>query len=159
MPFFLPVMSIALSVQLKPSRILSRLSIGIYLSANIAVMLAVVAYAMPLWLKFVTPLVALVLSSLSLAGFLRGQQPVVIHIFDNGRIILRRFNIPRLAGQGIPVKLLDKSVLWPQLLSLHLQAEDESRHRLLILPDSTDAESLRALSVALHWIASHKQIS
>jgi toxin CptA len=56
-------------------------------------------------------------------------------------------------GADEVVSLMANSTLWPYLLLLRLQAEDQRVTVLPILPDSIDKEGFRALSVACHWIA------
>ncbi len=59
--------------------------------------------------------------------------------------------------EGVQVKLLPDSTLWPFLLLLNLKTSTGRVIRLVILMDSIDRESFRALSVACRWIATHRE--
>lgn len=50
-------------------------------------------------------------------------------------------------------RLMPDSTLWPHLLLLRLQVEDQGIKNLLVLPDCMDESSFRALAVACRWIA------
>lgn len=152
-------MSIALAVKLKPSRILQGLAISMCLLANLAVVLAFSAFAMPYWLKLAAAAVSLILSAVALMLFWRDQKSQQLHISNGGQINLHLPDALQTAGHDFLVKLDAQSTLWPHLLSLYLRAEDGRLHKLLILPDSLDDESFRALSAALHWISRRKQES
>ena len=150
-------MAIVLTVQLKPSRILLWLTIGLGLMANLSAMLACSAFDMPRWLNLLLPVVALSLSSLAFASFWCVRKPVQLHISNSGQMTLNLPGTSRFPARSVQVELGEKSTLWPSLLSLYLRAEDGGLHKLLVLPDSLDDDSFRALSVALRWINRHKK--
>lgn len=57
---------------------------------------------------------------------------------------------------GVEFQLAEGSVLWPNLLFLHLESERGHKETLRILPDSVSRDEFRALHIACRWIAARK---
>lgn len=57
---------------------------------------------------------------------------------------------------GVEFQLAEGSVLWPNLLFLHLESEQGQKETLRILPDSVSSDEFRALHIACRWIAARK---
>jgi len=131
-------MSIAVSVFVRPSRLLRLLQGGFCLS------LALMAAALPLWQG--APLAAAALAALWAAVY--PGKPAHIDISGVGRIRLTVYR-----KQGLDVRLLPGSTFWPQLMLLRLRPESGRTRWLLVLPDSVAAPQFRRLALALRAIA------
>lgn len=66
-------------------------------------------------------------------------------------------NWPHVKEKSEVVRLLSDSTIWPHLLLLRLQAENEKITVVPVLPDCVSRDSFRALSVACRWIAAHNK--
>jgi toxin CptA len=131
-------MSIAVSVLVRPSRLLRLLQGGFCLS------LALAACAVPpeqAWL-----LAAAALAALHTA--IRPVKPVHIDISGVGRIRLTVYQY-----SGAEMRLLAGSTFWPQLMLLRLQPAQGRSCWLLVLPDSVARQQFRRLALALRAIA------
>ncbi|HYD78440.1 MAG TPA: protein YgfX [Paucimonas sp.] len=62
---------------------------------------------------------------------------------------------PDSVHAGELVSLMDDSTLWPFLLLLRLRTENGRIKTVIVLPDSADRAEFRALSVACRWIVAH----
>lgn len=131
-------MSIAVSVFVRPSRLLRLLQGGFGLS------LALMAAAAPLWQAL--PLAAAALAALWAA--VHPGKPAHIDISGVGRIRLTVYR-----KQGLEVSLVPGSTFWPQLMLLRLQPGQGRPRWLLVLPDSVAAPQFRRLALALRAIA------
>jgi toxin CptA len=56
-------------------------------------------------------------------------------------------------AKATPVRLLEGSTIWPNLLVLRLESDGGRRIDLVILPDCLEARAMRRLAVACRWIA------
>lgn len=99
---------------------------------------------------------------------LRHQKTLHIDISGTGQLRLtslkndvigscQKKNWPHVKENGEVVRLLSDSTIWPHLLLLRLQAENEKITVLPVLPDCVSRDSFRALSVACRWIATHNK--
>lgn len=131
-------MSIAVSVFVRPSRLLRLLQGGFCLS------LALMAVAAPLWQGVLLAAAALA----ALGAAVCPGKPAHIDISGVGRIRLTVYR-----KQGLDVRLLPGSTFWPQLMLLRLQPEPGRTRWLLVLPDSVAAPQFRRLALALRAIA------
>ena len=84
-------------------------------------------------------------------------QPLKVRQIDISKAGALRLTVQqRLLDPGRAVRLLPGSLLWGRLLVLRLASIDDPAapvHTVLVLPDSTDRASLRALAVAMRAIA------
>lgn len=160
-------MSIAVSAVVEPSRrmlvLISVLAIGIlFIAAMVGA--GAVGDLLPAWrLGIAVGLVAI--SFIAIYRSIGCIKSLHIDISDNGQITVEEDNaLAASASQagaaqqgccGRVVRLLPNSTLWPCLLLLRLQEEDQTVRTVLIFPDCMGAGSFRALSVACRWIAAH----
>ncbi|MDY7538289.1 protein YgfX [Undibacterium sp. 5I1] len=157
-------MSISLSATIAPSRCLLLATACMCVLVTGIVVCSVWSFGWQLsWHLFFRLLlifVSLVLIAYRFMAFLNNRFSVKIDIAASGRIILRRFIKQSDAWQSYVVTMTDATTLWPHLLLLHLQSQDDQGRRIHIvpiLPDCVDARTWRKLSVALRWIAIHQQ--
>ena len=152
-------MSIAVSVVVRPSKMLLALrlclSAGV-LGIGVAIGMGLIgenALSLRLWMA----VACLSLAIYAAVCAVRDKKSRLIDISGNGQIRLADTVVgaqPSTTGSML-VELMADSTLWSNLLLLRLQTEDHQIINLLILPDRVDRDSLRALSVACRWIASH----
>lgn len=157
-------MSIAVSVTVKPSRLLFALTGAMCV---IAVSVAPIVYfAEPGQFSYLfravlsTTCVASATVAISLAFSRRKTWCIDISGIGNIRLMEYK-DAPQSFGQsdafGRRVWLAGQSTLWPWCLFLHLRDEQQKVTTLLILKDSLPAEAFRALTVACRWIAEHNE--
>jgi hypothetical protein len=159
-------MSIAVSVMVKPSRLLL-MTVG-------AMCLLVAAIGVIIASGHVGGLHAIARPSISICSFFlavfgfyhtaRNQLTLHIDISGTGQIRVargggstsscREQNWPHVTN-GEVVRMMKDSTIWPKLLLLRLQAEDGKITVVPVLPDCVSRDSFRALSVACRWIAAH----
>ena len=162
-------MSIAVSVLVKPSRILLGLTL-LMCAANVGIALALatgVIGGQPETLHMLAALACVGVAAWAARKILCNRYSVRIDISGLGQIhistpgaqaelvghsdkYLNKFDAP----QGV-LRLLPSSTLWSQLMVLRLASEQGQIVTLFILPDVMAQTSFRALSVACHWIAAH----
>ncbi|MFI4938735.1 MAG: protein YgfX [Burkholderiales bacterium] len=157
-------MSIAVSVVVKPSRLLFILVAGICLGAalvGVSVGLGVVG-ELPVWERTLYAGFCIFLALAGLVRTARRRKTFHVDISGTGQIRLRaegqslsfaRMQEPN--DDGLLVKLLADSTIWPRFLLLRLRAEDGRIHIVPILHDCLPEEPFRAISVACRWIAAH----
>jgi hypothetical protein len=160
-------MSIAVSVVVKPSRLLFALVAGICLgAAAIGALVGLGAVGeLPSWLRAICAVFCIFLALTEFIRAARRRKTFHVDISGTGQIRLRfgsvtaavhrNIALQESVGEGLLVKLLADSTIWPHFLLLRLCAEDESVHIVPILSDCLPKESFRAVSVACRWIAAH----
>ena len=156
-------MSIAVSADIKPSRLL------LILTAAMAVMVAAIgvllAFLWPGHLSFITR-ISSAIACIGAAGgvfwlILHNRKVVWLHVSGTGQIRLVEHHVAahsRSAKQvmrGGVAQLLAGSTIWPSVLVLRLRLEDGRIRTIPVLPDSVSQESFQALQVACRWVASH----
>jgi len=156
-------MSIAVSADIKPSRLL------LTLMAAVAIIVAfigvVLAFTLVGHLSTVFR-VMLAASCILAAGSafwvtLRNRTAVWLHISGTGQIRLVEHHVAARAKHSAQVmrgglaQLLAGSTVWPSLLLLRLRLENGRVRTIAILPDSVSKDTFRALQVACRWVASH----
>jgi toxin CptA len=152
-------MSIAVSVVVKPSRLLFALVAAIAAGAaliGVAIGLGAVG-SMPFWLRAVTQCLCLLLAFAGLMHAALHRKTYQLDISGVGQIRLRQ-DTPRHNATQEHAKLVTlqaDSTLWPQFLFLRLRTENAAIDTVVVLPDSLPPESFRALAVACRWIAAH----
>ena len=161
-------MSIAVSVLVPPSRVLFGLCTAMCCGCaalGLAFLLGAVPAISPIF-AFIMALCCFALAGLGLRSILRDRQCWQLDISGTGQIRLRRtkFGAQDSDGEagksasddGLLVRLLADSTMWPNFLLLRLQDGDGLVHRVAILPDSLPSDAFRAVSVACRWIAAHR---
>lgn len=159
-------MSIAISVVVKPSRLLRILTFGMS-----SVLLAIGLLS---GLGLIGNLTDAVRATVAISSFfpaffgfyhiVRNRKVLHIDITSLGQIRLREIDVgiscqtqkrPHVNGLGRMVQLSQDSTIWPQLLLLRFQADTGETVVMPILPDCVSRDGFRALSVACRWIAAH----
>ena len=94
----------------------------------------------------------------------RSRSEFHIQISGSGQIRLAEFEStalgminksPALAKTEVVARLMPATTIWPWLLLLRLQLDDERVIAVPILPDSVPDGIFRPLSVACRWLAAH----
>lgn len=156
-------MSIAVSADIKPSRLL------LILAAAVAIAVAVIgiifAFALIGQLSFAVrwsvSASCIAAATLAIWGILRSRKAVWLHISGTGqiRLVEHQAVVQTKAGSlvmtGGLAQLLAGSTIWPNLLLLRLRLENGRVRTIPVLPDSVSKETYRALQVACRWVASH----
>jgi hypothetical protein len=145
--------SIALVVRIAPSRRLRAL-LWVVALAHAGVACAILAasanFAVPWLLGSASGAVALLCVAAA-------TQPLNVRQIDISKAGALRLTVQqKLPEGGRAVRLLPGSLLWGRLLVLRLESIDDAAvpvQTVLVLPDSTDRASLRALVVAMRAIA------
>lgn len=146
-------MTIAVSVFVRPSRILAYVLISLVLLINIIMLIILYSLAMGVIILAVFALIAGVVSSLILWRFHRTQISCHLSVVDSGELLLRDFHSATSVFDSKKVMLSKRSTLWQQMLLLHLCAEDGSEYVVVILRDSIDKAAFRPLLAALRWVS------
>jgi toxin CptA len=158
-------MSIAVSVVVKPSRILLAAVCFIclaILSATSLIGLGVVG-ELPPAIRFLIFIFGAFTALLGFYHTVRNQKTLHIDISGTGRFQLYEIDVststchekkwPHVKDKGEVMTLLHDSTIWTNLLLLRLQAAGGKITVVRVLPDCVSRESFRALSVACRWIA------
>jgi len=158
-------MSIATSVVVRPSRLLSMMLIAMSIFLLMSALLLLRSPFDQTVLVF-RQLLALVCVGSSFYSFLcsvRSRKIFFIDISGTGVIRLRQTDqvalpeSPELLSDpqdsGEVVQLLGNSTLWSMLLLLRFQLANGSVKSVIICPDSLDEVAFRTLSTACRWIA------
>lgn len=157
-------MSIAVSAVVHPSRLLRMMVATMAVIAGVVAVLIGTSHSGEL-----SPGLRFALSTttffLALFGFYHGvRDGKTIQLDISGTGLIRivemgargacvRTKRPHVRNLGEPVRLMQNSTIWPNLLLLILQSDSGRITVLPILPDCVSRDSFRALSVACRWIA------
>ena len=157
-------MSIAVSVTVVPSLLLSRVFYSV---------LGLVAFAIPLtvftnraldalWCLQIS-LIVTILVSCAFFAFRRARKTFHIDISGIGQIRLTQYSGVSIRNHktGMPldgpcsdlVQLTPDSILWPRFILLRLKLEDGRIVAIPVLADSVGLSGFAELSVACRWIA------
>lgn len=157
---FTPTMSIAVTAVVRSSRILFWL-VSVMCASLVFVAAIIVSGRignLSTVAEIALGVMCIVVALYAFISVNRNRQTHVLHISGTGQIRLAALQAHELsvAGaddeQGELVRLLPVSTLWPSLLLLHLQSEQQQTRIVAVLPDSVPAESFKALSLACRWI-------
>ncbi|MCW5299820.1 protein YgfX [Herbaspirillum lusitanum] len=156
-------MSIAVSADIKPSRLL--LIMMAAAAVAVAFIGVIFAFALVGQLSFVFRMslagACIIAAALAFWLMLRNRTTVWLHISGTGQIRLVEHHAVVRAKPGSQVmsgglaQLLAGSTVWPNLLLLRLRLENGRIRTIPVLPDSVPKETFRALQVACRWVASH----
>ncbi len=159
-------MSIAASVVVVPSRMLFGLVAGLCCGCALlgfAFLLGAIP-AISAVLACIVALCCFTLAGFAVRSLRRSRQSWELDISGTGQIRLRRTKPDGQAGaaeksatdDGLLVRLLADSTMWPNFLLLRLQDGDGVVHEVAIFPDSLPSDAFRAVSVACRWISAHR---
>ncbi len=132
-------------------------SIGALIAANLLGELDL------LW-RLILGIVCMTLASWASLSTIQSRKTHHIDISGHGQIRLAEYegsaalSAPAVIGDGIVVSVVSlaaDSTLWPGLLVLRLQTDDQRIIVLPVLPDSVEAGGFRPLALACRWIAAH----
>jgi len=122
--------------------------------------------AVPLIAALIAALSCFILAGLGLRTIWRTRQSWQLDISGVGQIRLRRASSGAAnsgadaensaSDDGLLVRLLADSTMWPNFLLLRLQDGEGLVHHVAILPDNVPSDALRAVSVACRWISAHR---
>jgi len=164
-------MSIATSVVVRPSRLLSMMltAMSIFLLMSTLLLLRSPFDQTVLVFRQLLALVCVAAAMYSFSYSIRSRKIFFIDISGTGVIRLRQTDqvalpeSPRLLSEpqdsGEVVQLLGNSTLWSMLLLLRFQLANGSVKSVIICPDSLDEGSFRALSTACRWIAGQNSVA
>ncbi|MEM4989013.1 flagellar hook-length control protein [Collimonas sp. H4R21] len=151
------MMSIAQSVVIQPSRVLSALvGLQCLLAASTGALIAAGAVGdLALPERLALALLCLAAAIYGITRYYRSRQAVHIDISGSGRIRIADVVTPSTKKQmPSPARLLGGTTLWSHLLLLRLRLDSGSVRTIAILPDCVSDDAFRNLSVACRWIAS-----
>jgi toxin CptA len=159
-----PFMSIAVSAVVQPSRILLMMVGAMSALCAATGMLAGLGQFGELaeGPRFIICISGFFLAFFGFYHGVRRRKPIHIDITGAGQIRIwalsanepcTKTNGPHVNADGMTVRLLESSTIWPQLLLLRLQTEGGETIDLPILRDSVSPQCFRALSVACRWIS------
>jgi hypothetical protein len=131
-------MFIPLELSLRPSRIHA----GLMLLGHVLALIAITQAALPLWLQGL--LVAGVLAGLARGWRRRSTGAAGLRLAQGGQLRLKLHDWQSAEMTGQPVVL-------PWLVNIRLALSDGRQVRLLLWPDSADADALRKLRAWLRW--------
>jgi toxin CptA len=127
-------------IELKPSRLLGLLLVGMALLALFALYLAALPGSVQLAL-------AVVVAGLSGWGWRQASQLARLRIAADGQV-----QALDNAGEWRDVEVLGDSFVSTGLIVLRYRLDGQASHRLVLLPDGASADDLRRLRVSLRWI-------
>lgn len=151
-------MSIAFSVNIVPSRILRRLSFGIYLLSVLSLVYASLILdilARPITLTVVAAIC--LVNALLLNRFWSRQASFQLLMSDTGDLILRQLNSRLDVFESWQVKLHSATVFSTCLILICLRDSDGKDRRLIVFSDSIASSAHRQLCVSLRWLQHKSQ--
>ena len=155
-------MSIALSMVVKPSRLLLALVAMQCTLAGLAGALIAggVVGTLLLPARVVLATLCLAAAVYGMLRYYRERCAIQVEIGADGQI--RLADIAAKKGNQIsrpalvPAQLLESTTIWSNLLLLRLRLASGSVRTIAILPDCVSKDTFRVLSVACRWIAAHR---
>ena len=166
-------MSIAVSIVIKPSRLLALLVYGVCVCAGlVGVLLWFGVFGESLdWLRRLCGAIT-VLLSLGSGFYVASFLGTTYHLDISGTGQIRlRIAVPKAdrqpvgnpsvmphktAGETKLVILQTNSTLWPHFLLLRLRGEDDCLYVVPIMYDCISGDAFRGISVACRWISGHR---
>lgn len=155
-------MSIAVSADIKPSRLL--LLVTGFACLCVALTGILVSLLLPGTLSWSARIglagLCILAAALALVLVLRDRKVIWLHISGTGQIRVVEHLVqsarakPQVMKAGL-AQLLGGSTIWPGMLFLRLRLENGKIRTIPILPDSVSEDAFRALSVACRWLISH----
>jgi hypothetical protein len=161
--FILHLMSIAVSADIKPSRLIFIVMASA--CAGVALIGIGLSLLMPghpsLSLRVTIAVVCILAAALALFSLLRSRKTIWLHISGTGQIRVVEHLLhgntrakPQVMKAGL-AQLLSGTTIWPGMLFLRLKLENGKTRTIPILPDCVPDDTFRALTVACRWLISH----
>lgn len=145
-------MTIAVSVYVRPSRILARMVVFFICLNNVVLWSVFYSFGLGKLLFLILAFICATGSVFLILQFFHRQKIVNLDISDSGELILRIFQSELSIFEPQKVTLTKSSTLWQKILFLHLRAEDGTPYLLVILRDSVDRDAFRTLLVVTRWL-------
>ncbi len=164
-----PVMSIALSAEIRPSRIFSFFYVGfaaVFFLTGILISLGKIGHFEVVIRQFLAFSMFLTAFFLIFVYF-RSRKTLRIDISGNGQIRLKEYRkgVSKLSSEDVCSsafteiwELSANSTVWPTFMILQLKAENGKRTKVLICLDSLNKEHFKALYTSIRWIEAHRKI-
>ncbi|MET2990336.1 protein YgfX [Herbaspirillum seropedicae] len=158
-----PLMSIAVSADIKPSRLL------LLVTGFACLCVALTGVLLCVWLpgswswpaRIALALACIIAAGVALLTVLRERKTIWLHISGTGQIRVVEHLLaassrtkPQVMSAGL-AQLLAGSTIWPGMLFLRLRLESGKTRTIPVLSDSVSEDTFRALSVACRWLISH----
>ncbi|WAW10637.1 hypothetical protein NB640_02960 [Oxalobacter vibrioformis] len=161
------MMSIAVSVQVQPSRFFSLLTVGMAVLLLLTGLLVISGYAgsFGFWGRISVLVTSLISSLFFIFLHFHSKKTFRIDISGSGQIRLREdthnvstqiFHQKQAAPDAEAFYLVNGSTIWPTLLLLRLVSDSARKSFLLVFPDSVNAEQFKALYIACQWLTVHQ---
>ncbi|MFZ6686432.1 protein YgfX [Undibacterium sp. SXout11W] len=157
MPFLL-YMSIALTVIIKPSRIILYASLCMCFLASFALHLLLNQYVFFLLNPGSFYLIVILIFCLFSGYALRVWSRIALCRLDiavGGAMILREIAKEHMSKTGVAVRVNSNTVIWNDLMVLHMSTDDSSKRTLIVMKDSLSAADFQRLRVSLLWARQH----
>ena len=152
-------MTIALTVVIKPSRIILCTLLCMSCLASLALALFL---SNQQFLNFFYPASSYLVGMLAfclLSGYAlhvwRKEGVWRLDVAADGTMKLREEPQARASGVAFSVTLNPHSVIWTTVMVLHLSPDDSKNRTLIVLKDSLDSDSFQRLRVSLLWARQH----
>lgn len=161
-------MSIAISAEIKPSRIFSILYLGfaaLFLLAAILIRMGQTGNFASVHRQLLALLLCLT-AFFFVFSYFWSRKTLWIDISGNGQIRLkedkRSVSKPSSENADSPSfnetwELSENSTVWPTLLILQLKTENGKKAKVLICQDSVKEEQFKSLYTSVRWIEAHRK--
>ena len=161
-------MSIAISAEIKPSRIFSFFYLSfaaLFFLTGILLGLGQIGYFVSITRQLLA-LLAILTAFFLIFSYFRSRKTLWIDISGNGQIRLKEYrqSVSKPSTEDADSctftdtwKLSEYSTIWPTLLILQLAAENGKKTNVLIFQDSVKREQFKSLYTSLRWIEAHRK--
>ncbi|MFZ6862770.1 protein YgfX [Undibacterium sp. Ji67W] len=152
-------MTIALTVVIKPSRIILCAMLSMCFLASLALQLFLSNQQFPIFSYPGSSYLASTLAFCLFGGYALhvwcNEGVCRLDIAADGEMIWREETQSSVSGSAFPVTLGSHSVIWNAAMVLHISTSDSTNRTLIVLKDSLDAVSFQRLRVSLLWVRQH----
>lgn len=161
-------MSIAISAEIKPSRIFSFFYLGfttMLFLTGILTGLGKLGHFVDI-VRQLLSLLMILTSFFLVFSYFRSRKTLRIDISGNGQIRMKEYRRsvskpssedPASSALSDIWQLSENSTIWPTCLILQLKAEGGKTARVLICPDSVKKEQFKSLYTSIRWIEAHRK--
>ena len=163
-------MSIAISAEIRPSRIFFFFYVGfaaVFLLTGVLISLGKIGSFEDntrQWLALLMSLTSFFLIFI----YFSSRKTLLIDISGNGQIRLKEYrrsvSKPSTEDVRSPVytetwELSENSTIWPTFMILQLKAENGKKAKILICRDCLKKEQFKSLYTSIRWIEAHRKIA